>query len=175
MDYKIIKSWRKTMAIQIKNWEVIVRVPKLVPKIMVESFVRKHEKWIESKLKNRPKIVKLENVLSAEKIKETKILAKKYMVERWEYWAEKFNKDVKAFKITSAKTRRWSCTSQRNINLTYRLMFTHSKAIDYVIIHELAHLKHMNHSRAFWNHVEEMMPDYKEWHHWLKKEGRNIW
>ena len=175
MDYKIITSWRKTMAIQIKHWMVVVRAPKLMPQFMIEDFVRKHEKWIEKKLKDSPQSVGTVDLQSPEDIKSTKKLAKKYLIERGEYWAKKYGKDVKKIKITSAKTRWGSCTSQWNINLTYRLMYTHSKAVDYVIIHELAHLKYMNHSKKFWNHVEEMMSDYKVWDRWLRDSGRNIW
>ena len=162
------------MAIQIRHGEVVVRVPKLTPHFVVKRFVKKHEEWIEKKLQSHP-LSPLLVRRGDQEIAEAKNLARKYILARWEYWAKKFNKNVKQFKITSAKTRWGSCTSQKNINLTYRLMFTHSKAIDYVIIHELAHLKYMNHSKHFWNHVEEMMPDYKVWHNALKKRWWEIW
>ncbi len=100
--------------------------------------------------------------------------AKIYIPERVEYFAKKFDKKYNKIKITSAKTRWGSCTSQKNLNFSYRLIQAEREAIDYVIIHELAHLKYMNHSKKFWNHVEEMMSDYKQWDNWLKKEGRKL-
>jgi predicted metal-dependent hydrolase len=70
--------------------------------------------------------------------------------------------------ITSAKGRWGSCNSRKNINFSWRLMMAAPKVIDYVIIHELAHLKEMNHSAAFWKIVQQFMPDYKECRKWLK-------
>ena len=64
-------------------------------------------------------------------------------------------------KINSAKTRWGSCNRKGNINFTYRLLFVPEEVIDYVVVHELAHLKEMNHSAGFWSVVEQTMPDYK--------------
>ena len=83
--------------------------------------------------------------------------ARKYIEKRINEIAEQNNLKFNNLKITSAKTRWGSCTSQKNINFTYRLAMAPIKTIDYVIVHELSHLKHMNHSKAFWNLVEEMM------------------
>jgi predicted metal-dependent hydrolase len=70
--------------------------------------------------------------------------------------------------ITGAKSRWGSCSSRKNINFSWRLMMAAPKVIDYVIIHELAHLKEMNHSAAFWKIVEKFMPDFRECRKWLK-------
>ena len=77
-------------------------------------------------------------------------------------------------KITSAKTRWGSCTSKRNLNFTYRLILAPQKVIDYVIVHELCHLRQMNHSKKFWDEVATIMPDYKVQEHWLKEHGASI-
>ena len=174
MKYRIIKSWRKTLAIQIKNWEVIVRSPKLIPEFMVKNFVQKNKKWIEKKLEKYkvgyPQGVPIQEK-SEEEINKLKLKAKKYIPERVEYIADKFNKKYNQIKITSARTRWGSCTSKKNLNFSYRLIEKEKKAIDYVIIHELAHLKYMNHSKDFWNHVWEMMPDYKYWDNSFKNKN----
>lgn len=145
-----------------------------MPKFLIENFVNKHEKWIERKMKvGWTQGSPLQK--SDTEILELKQKAKKYIPERVEYFAKKFDKKYNKIKITSAKTRWGSCTSQKNLNFSYRLIQADSKAIDYVIVHELAHLKYMNHSKQFWNHVEEMMSDYKQWDKWLKREGRKLW
>lgn len=72
-------------------------------------------------------------------------------------------------KVNSAKTRWGSCNSRENINFTYRLIFAPEDVIDYVVVHELAHLKEMNHSHRFWSAVEEIMPDYREQRRRLKE------
>ena len=98
--------------------------------------------------------------------------ARKYIEVRINEIAEKNNLKFNNLKITSAKTRWGSCTSQKNINFSYRLAMAPIKTIDYVIVHELAHLKNMNHSKKFWVLVEKMMTglypwDYKIYKKWL--------
>jgi len=105
--------------------------------------------------------------------------ARKYIEKRINEIAEQNNLKFNNLKITSAKTRWGSCTSQKNINFTYRLAMAPIKTIDYVIVHELSHLKHMNHSKAFWNLVEEMMKglypwDYKIHKKWLTDNGNKL-
>lgn len=67
-----------------------------------------------------------------------------------------------ALKITSAKTRFGSCSGKDSICFSYLLMRYPDEAIDYVVVHELAHIKHKNHSKAFYTLIEKYLPDYKE-------------
>ena len=108
-----------------------------------------------------------------------KIEAKKYISQRSKFLAEKFNLEFKQFKITSAKTRWWSCTNKQNINFSYRLIMAPRLSVDYVIIHELAHLEYMNHSKLFWEKVGNMFrdlyfQDYKMHKKWLTDNGSNM-
>lgn len=72
------------------------------------------------------------------------------------------------FRITGARKRWGSCNSKNHINLSWRLVMAEYNAIDYVIIHELCHVVHKNHSSAFWDFLSGFMPDYKIWRKWLK-------
>jgi predicted metal-dependent hydrolase len=83
--------------------------------------------------------------------------ARKYIEKRIYEIAKQNDLEFNTLKITSAKTRWGSCTSKRNINFSYRLIMAPIKTIDYVIVHELAHLTEMNHSKKFWTLVEKMM------------------
>ena len=99
--------------------------------------------------------------------------SRKYIEKRINEIANQNNLIFNNLKITSAKTRWWSCTSAKNINFSYRLIMAPIKTIDYVIVHELAHLTEMNHSKKFWTLVETMMAwlypwDYKIHQNWLK-------
>lgn len=77
-------------------------------------------------------------------------------------------------RITSARTRWGSCSSSGTLSFSWRLVMAPMDAIDYVIIHELAHMKERNHSRKFWAMVSEMMPEYQTWEQWLKINGRGL-
>lgn len=75
------------------------------------------------------------------------------------------------FRLSSAATRWGSCSARGTVSLTWRLILAPPEIIDYVIIHELAHTREKNHSRAFWNLVEEHLPDFRQRRGWLKKYG----
>ncbi len=74
-------------------------------------------------------------------------------------------------RITSARTRWGSCSSKNNLNFTYRLCMAPISIVEYVVLHELAHLRMRNHSKAFWASVAVLKPDYKKDKAWLKKNG----
>jgi predicted metal-dependent hydrolase len=78
---------------------------------------------------------------------------------------------VDQVRITSARTRWGSCSSKNNLNFTYRLCMAPISVVEYVVLHELAHLKIRNHSKAFWESVARLKPDYKRDKAWLKKNG----
>lgn len=77
-------------------------------------------------------------------------------------------------RIKDQKTRWGSCSSKRNLNFNWRLIMAPEKVLDYVIIHELSHLQHMDHSAAFWQRVQQVMPDYQIYRKWLKENGRHL-
>ena len=78
---------------------------------------------------------------------------------------------VKGVRITSARTRWGSCSANRTLNFTYRLSMAPLEVIEYVVVHELAHLKEHNHSQNFWRVVARLMPDYQTRRRWLKQNG----
>lgn len=130
--------------------------------------------WLKLYLHKRHKIVVKEKLVDFYK-KE----ARKYIVPRLKEIAEKNNLKYNIVKITSAKTRWWSCTNKKNLNFTYRLVMAPTRSIDYVLIHELAHLKYMDHSAKFWDYVQELSSSmypgsYKINEQWLKQNGSKI-
>ena len=76
--------------------------------------------------------------------------------------------------IREQKTRWGSCSSKGNLNFNWRLIFAPPEVLDYVVVHELAHRKEMNHSKAFYAIVESIMPDYRKWKKWLKENGGTL-
>jgi predicted metal-dependent hydrolase len=77
-------------------------------------------------------------------------------------------------RITSAQTRWGSCSGENNLAFSFRLMMAPQAVIDYVIIHELMHIKEKNHSSRFWKLIEAVMPEYKLHRHWLKDHGHQF-
>ena len=95
--------------------------------------------------------------------------AKAYLPQRVKELAESHGFVYRNVRIKNQKTRWGSCSAKHNLNFNMRLMMAPPDAIDSVIIHELCHLKVLNHSKAFWNLVEKHCPDYKEWQKWFKE------
>jgi len=85
-----------------------------------------------------------------------------------------FRKSIKNIRFKNTSSRWGSCSNTGNLNFSTRLLFAPQEVIDYVIIHELAHLVELNHSDRFWALVEKAMPDYEEKEKWLKKNGGGL-
>ena len=84
-------------------------------------------------------------------------------------FAEQMNVHFNMVRIKNVKTIWGSCSSKKNLNFNFKLFFLPEALIDYVFVHELAHLKHMNHSKVFWSEVEKQIPDYKKRREELKR------
>jgi len=93
---------------------------------------------------------------------------------RLNYFSDKYNLKVNQVRVKEQKTLWGSCSSKNNINLNYLLIMAPIKVIDYVIVHELVHTIHKNHSVKFWQEVETIMPRYKEARYWLKDNGYKL-
>ncbi|MGL4451649.1 MAG: M48 family metallopeptidase [Sarcina sp.] len=90
-----------------------------------------------------------------------KFLAKNYIIERVEYYLDKFKIIPKSIKIKQQKTRWGSCSFDNNLNFNYKIIMAKKELVDYLIIHEMCHMEHKNHSAEFWRAVEEILPNYK--------------
>ncbi len=100
--------------------------------------------------------------------------ARAVISERVKLYAARHGFTYRKIRITSARTRWGSCSSMGNLNFTWRLVMAPPEVIDYVVVHELAHLRVNNHSKEFWNQVERIMPDYKQRLKWLKENGQKL-
>lgn len=103
-----------------------------------------------------------------------RVQAKQYLPPRVRELAETHGFTYGKLRIKNQKTRWGSCSSKGNINLNLRLMMAPDAAIDYVIIHELCHLRELNHNAAFWALVESYCPDFRHWKAWFKEHGPRL-
>ncbi len=169
MDYKIIYSGRKTISLCIKDGGLVVRAPHGTKKDRIERLIASHTDWINKHTKKQIEKNKKYESLTDEKISELKRQAKKVLPAKAQYYANIMGLKYGRITITSAKTRFGSCSSKGNLSFSYRLMLYPDEAIDYVVVHELAHLVELNHSPEFYKIVEGVLPDYKESIKLLKK------
>ena len=103
-----------------------------------------------------------------------KARALKVISERVQFYAAQHGFHFEKIRITSARTRWGSCSSRGTLSFTWRLVMAPLEVIDYVVIHELVHLKIKNHSPVFWAEVARLMPSYKRCTAWLKKNGHQL-
>ncbi len=205
INYTLIRSNRRTLALYIRNGGVEVRAPQKMPKSQIEKFVLSKEKLIMEKLEKleeqlerreafslkygdmvyyggkeypitarNDNLIGFDNVsfympgdLSPEQIKHAciqiyRMLAKRDLTTKALYFAKYMNVEPSAIRISGARTCWGSCSAKKSLNFSWRLIMADDKVIDYVVVHELAHLTEMNHSAQFWSIVEEVLPDYRK-------------
>jgi predicted metal-dependent hydrolase len=120
-------------------------------------------------------VIKGEEVKSRQLMVEVyKDLAKSVIINRVKDISDLIGLKPTSINITSAKTRWGSCSGKNTLNFSYKLLMAEFELIDYVIIHELCHLKEHNHSDEFWVLVSEFIPDYKEKRLRLRKFEKNL-
>ena len=91
-----------------------------------------------------------------------RLAAERIINERVEYFSRVTGSVPKSVKLNAAKTRWGSCSAKGTLNFSWFLIMANPKAVDYVVIHELSHMRHLNHSAAFWSEVEKYEPEYKQ-------------
>lgn len=174
---QIIRSSRKTLSLQIKpDGSVVVRAPRRLPEREIRAFLAEKSGWIEKHLE---KVMAAKEVgesapLTPQNIRELADRALEIIPPRVQYYAARMGVTYGRITIRNQSTRWGSCSSQGNLNFNCLLMLTPVEILDYVIVHELAHRKQMNHSDAFWAEVAKVFPDYKARVKWLKSNGASL-
>lgn len=167
---QIIRSSRKTLALQVlPNGEVLIRSPKKLPVEHIEAFVQSKAGWL-----GKHAIKQIEPVLTAAQLHTLAQQALQVIPQRVEFYAPIVGVAYGSITIRNQRTRWGSCSSKGNLNFNCLLMFAPSQVVDYVVVHELCHRKHLDHSVAFWAEVERVMPDYRLHKKWLKDNGNRL-
>lgn len=152
--------------------EVKVSAPKWVSDEVVTKFVAANCEWVRKNVdkmkKKRVGDARL-YVYDRGQYLEYKERARKKITERVEFWSDKMGVSYARIAIKNLKSRWGSCSAKRNLNFSYKLLFLKDELVDYVVVHELAHLIELNHSDRFWRIVEKYIPNYKEVVKRLKK------
>ena len=173
VQYSIIRSDRKTIAIQIQpDGNVVVRAPKRMRMEEIKRFVESKAEWIEKHLLNRTTFN--QEKLTDQEMKMLREKARAVVTEKVQYYAPLIGVTYNQIAIRAQHTRWGSCSSKGNLNFNCLLALVPPEALDYVVVHELCHLKELNHSDRFWNEVAKILPDYKTCKKWLKDNGSNL-
>lgn len=183
---QVIRSSRRSIGLEIcGDLKAKIRVPVQMPDKEILKFAKAHREWVLKKYTQMCSRRKQEENTDKNRLcsasagfDESRIpLLKEQARAAFEEKAVKFGKlmGVQPARITvkDQKTLWGSCSSKQNINLNWRLIMMPEEILDYVVVHELAHLKQMNHSKTFWKEVEKILPDYKRCREWLKLNGLN--
>ena len=161
LSYQIIRSDRKTIGIQIMpDGSVVVRCPKRMRQDEIRRFVESKSGWIEKHLADRDSIAP--EKLTEQEIKLLREKTRQLVTERVKHYAPIIGIQYNQIAIRTQHTRWGSCSSKGNLNFNCLLGLTPPEVLDYVVVHELAHIKFHNHSKDFYNLIAQFLPDFRE-------------
>ena len=170
MDYQLIRSKRKTLAIEItRDARLVVRAPLRCSQARIEQFLQEKQAWIalhlqkmQQRRENHPEPTPEEEALLRKK-------ARNLLPGLVNRYAVQMDVQPAGITITGARTRFGSCSPKNRLSFSFRLMDYPMEAIEYVVVHELAHILHKNHSAAFYAEIEKILPDWKTRNRLLKQ------
>ena len=181
LPYTVIRSKRKSFAITIKeDASILFRVPLHASSKQIMQMAQEKSHWIIThyldicaKKNSRPHsdLSAVQRTALESRYKEA---ARSYIPKRVAYYQTLTGGSYRRITIRDQKTRWGSCSSKGTLSFNWRLMLAPPAILDYVVVHELCHLNHMNHSPAFWQAVERVYPDYRNARKWLKDHGNEL-
>lgn len=174
MEFNLIRSKRKTLSMELVDGEILVRAPLRASKREIVRFVESHSDWIK-KQKQKEAQRKQERAsvkkLTQEELEDLMKEARAYFPAAVARYAALMGEEYGSVTVRCQKTRWGSCSTKRNLNFNCLLMLTPTAVRESVVVHELCHLKEMNHSERFYERVYRFCPDYDRQNRWLKEHG----
>lgn len=174
IEYTLIRSARRSIGIEVApDGAVIVRAPRLTARRQIETLLAEKAAWIaraQTKALSRRQAA-AEAPLTAQELDALRAQAKAYLPGRVAHYAAALGVDYGRITIRAQKTRWGSCSARGDLSFNCLLMLAPPEVIDSVVVHELCHRRHMDHSPAFYAEVRRVFPAYAKWHGWLKEHG----
>lgn len=182
LEIQVIYSARRSLGLEVGTEGLVrVRAPKGTPDREIWRAVEEKKKWIVEhylEMEARQRAVQEKGVPDYVKYpaleNKYRRAAKEKLGQRTAYFARLMGVSYGKVTVRAAKTRWGSCSGAGNLNFHWKLVLMPPEVLDYVVVHELAHRKEMNHSPAFWAEVERILPDYKARRRWLKTYGQSV-
>ncbi len=159
--YTVEYSMRRTLTLQVlPGGKLLVKAPLSTPEKYIQNFVESKKKWIENSKKKM--LSRKQFPEDPEAVRSLTEKAKEILPAKVAFYSKNMDMYPKRIRIGRAKTVLGSCSSKGTICFSCYLMLYPDEAIDYVVVHELAHLRYMNHQKNFYNLVASVLPDFKE-------------
>lgn len=176
LDIQVIQSNRRTISFEVQeDGTAIARVPVHMPKQRIAMYLESRKEWYMEKVsaaKSRVQKAPEYTIPAPEELTAEQVQAiRQKFTERVAFYAAQMGVTYAHITLRNQKTRWGSCSSKGNLNFNYQLYFLPEELMDYVIVHELAHRVHMNHSPEFWALVAQHCPEYQERRARLKAIG----
>ncbi len=165
LSYEILRSDRRTVSLEVRpDGSLLVRAPKRMRRGDIDRFVQSHKGWADKHIATvlARQSSPYRSPLTREETDALYERAKEILPPLVATWADRMGVTYTAVTVTAAQKRFGSCSAQNRLCFSYRLMRYPYEAIEYVVVHELAHILHKNHSRDFYACVEAYLPDYRE-------------
>ena len=169
-EYELIRSDRRTLALEVRGNRLLVRAPMRTSRREIDAFVASHEAWIGKHLA-RTSALPAAEPLTDEELRALADEAARVLPERAAYYASLLGVRYGRITIRCQRTKWGSCSSRGNLNFNCLLMLAPPAVADSVVVHELCHLREMNHSDRFYREIARVMPDYEERQRWLRENG----
>jgi len=148
----------KRMSLRLKTNKIYVTIPRSVPYAMGKLFIHQNLGWVRQKLAESSSSWLPSNA----NYKADKSEAKRLVEHKLQEWNYYYNLSWGRVAVRDQSTRWGSASNRGNLNFSWRILHLPEKLQDYIIVHEICHLKHQNHSQQFWNLVSMTIPDYRE-------------
>lgn len=177
MDYTLIRSQRKTLSISVTPEGVLVRAPMRLPKARIDEFVLSRRDWIDRQralLDEREKELSGIRPMTREELRELIQRASEVIPQRVAHYAALAGVEYGRVTVRSQRTRWGSCSAKGDLSFNCLLMLAPPEVLDSVVVHELCHIKELNHSPLFYSHVLRVFPDYYKCASWLKSNAPSL-
>ena len=174
-DICVIRTDRKTVSVEVsRTGDVIVRAPRRMKQADIETFVGEKREWIESRLSAYEDDKKRAEMLGRADAGELSGAVYAKICARAAFYADMLHLSYGKITVRHQKTLWGSCSANGDLSFNCLLALVPDEVLDYVVVHELSHIKHRDHSARFWNTVGTVIPDYRERRRWLRDNGRVI-
>ena len=177
-EYSVRRSARRSLRITITpDCQVVIKAPYSASSEQIRAFVTANNSWVVKNLAKARSVYRNMNSikrLTDGELKDLKNRASVFIPDRVSYYSSIIGVSYGRITIRAQKTRWGSCSAKGNLNFNCLLMLAPPEVLDSVVVHELCHRKHLDHSKEFYEEVLSVFPDYRKWNEWLKQNGMRL-